>query len=234
MTYSSNARSLSSGAPTSVLPFIGASASSSASLNGLALGDIVLERLQLQRRIGEDRVGEEIVGEADALERSRVLVGRQHQRAEFRDDVELAVQQQRRHVGIVRLHAVGRGLEADADIVEPALLHPDVIEGVVGVGPHAELDRRLGNVRAGFRRRGHEAIRRSAAAPQVRSAVSASWPTVSWREVQRRMVDLLSHALLRNGQRHGLNVRTGGAGSRPGNWHPPCNGCANRTRKQMD
>ena len=68
------------------------------------------------------------------------LVGRQHQRAELADDVELAVEQQGGDVGVGDLEAVGLGLDRDADVLEPALLHRDDVEGVVGVGPHAELD----------------------------------------------------------------------------------------------
>ena len=94
----------------------------------------------------------------DALELGRVLVGRQHQRTEFRDDVELAVEQKRRDVGIVGLEPIGRRIELDADLVEPALLHADDVEGVVGVGAHAELDRGRGNLDPRLGRRGFEAV----------------------------------------------------------------------------
>ena len=131
---------------------------------------------------------------------------------------------------VVRLEAVGRGIEGDADVLEPALLHPDDIESVVGVGTHAEFDGRGGNVRARLGRRGLEAIRCLGGRRAPDSGAQRA--RVGRRSVGEKSKGAwsISCRTLCCATRQRRGLRTCGLPGRlkARNWHSPCNGCANR------
>ena len=98
----------------------------------------VCEPLQPELRVCKHRVAREGDGEPGAFQLIGAFVRGQQFAAGRRVDVDLPVEEKRDPLILGRLHPVRFRRDRYADVLEPALLDADDVEGVVRIGAHPE------------------------------------------------------------------------------------------------